>query len=109
MRLIKAPVTHSRAPLPQHARMRAAQTRTSHHVDVGCAMGYMLRRYGTLSRFLHDGRICPTNNAVEQGLRGVAFGKKAWFSCGFDRGGERAEAMYSLIVTAKLNNVDPHA
>ena len=28
---------------------------------------------------------------------------------GSDRGGERAAAIYSLIVTAKLNDVDPRA
>ena len=42
-------------------------------------------------------------------LRGVALGRKAWLFAGSDRGGERAAAMYSLIVTAKLNNVDPRA
>ena len=28
---------------------------------------------------------------------------------GSDRGGDRAAAMYSLIISAKLNNVDPRA
>jgi transposase len=36
-------------------------------------------------------------------------GRKAWLFAGSDRGGERAAAMYSLIVTAKLNDVDPRA
>lgn len=39
----------------------------------------------------------------------MALGRKAWLFCGSDRGGERAAAMYSLIVTAKLNDVDPRA
>jgi len=39
----------------------------------------------------------------------VALGRKAWLFAGSDRGGERAAAMYSLIVTAKLNDVDPRA
>jgi uncharacterized protein YbjT (DUF2867 family) len=50
-----------------------------------------------------------TNNAAERALRGVALGRKAWMFAGSDRGGERAAAMYSLIVTAKLNGVDPRA
>ena len=61
------------------------------------------------SRFLDDGRICLTNDAAERALRGVALGRKAWLFAGSDRGGERAAAMYSLIVTAKLNDVDPRA
>lgn len=39
----------------------------------------------------------------------IALGRKSWLFAGSDRGGERAAAMYSLIVTAKLNNVDPRA
>jgi transposase len=42
-------------------------------------------------------------------LRGIAPGRKAWLFAGSDRGGERAAVIYSLIVTAKLNDVDPRA
>ena len=59
--------------------------------------------------FLDDGRICMSNNAAERSLRGVALGRKSWLFCGSDRGGQRAAAMYSLIVTAKMNGVDPQA
>ena len=38
-----------------------------------------------------------------------ALGRKSWLFCGSDRGGQRAAVMYSLIGTAKLNNVDPQA
>jgi transposase len=72
-------------------------------------MDYMLKRWEVFTRFLGDGRICLTNNAAERGLRGIALGRKAWLFAGSDRGGERAAAMYSLIITAKLNDVDPRA
>jgi transposase len=36
-------------------------------------------------------------------------GRKSWLFCGSDRGGQRAAAMYSLVVTAKMNGVDPQA
>ena len=49
----------------------------------------------------------PFNNAAERALRGIALGRKSWLFAGSDRGGERAAAMYSLIVTAKLNSTDP--
>ena len=58
---------------------------------------------------LNDGRIGLTNNAAERALRGVALGRRAWLFAGSDQGGERAAAMYSLIITAKLNDVDPRA
>jgi transposase len=72
-------------------------------------MDYMLRRWPTFTRFVEDGRICLTNNAAERALRGIAVGRKAWLFAGSDRGGERAAAIYSLIATAKLNDVDPRA
>jgi hypothetical protein len=43
------------------------------------------------------------------GIRSIALGRKSWLFAGSDRGGQRAAAMYSLIVTAKLNDVDPQA
>jgi len=51
----------------------------------------------------------PDNNAAERALRGIAIGRKAWLFAGSDRGGERAAAIYSLIVAARLNDVDPRA
>jgi transposase len=46
---------------------------------------------------------------AERALRGLALGRKAWLFAGSDRGAERAAIMYSLIVTAKLNEIDPLA
>lgn len=89
--------------------MRGERARLSRHADVAKAMDYMLKRWDAFTRFLGDGRICLTNNAAERALRGIALGRKAWLFAGSDRGGERAAAMYSLIATAKLNDVDPRA
>ena len=50
-----------------------------------------------------------TNNAAERALRGIALGRKSWLFAGSDRGGQRAAVMYSLIVSAKMNDVDPQA
>ena len=72
-------------------------------------MDYMLKRWPAFTQFLDDGRICLSNNAAERALRGIALGRKSWLFAGSDRGGQRAAAMYSLIVTAKLNDVDPQA
>jgi hypothetical protein len=91
------------------AWMREHRGRLSRHADLAKAMDYMLKRWKAFTRFLDDGRICPTNNAAERELRGVALGRKAWLFAGSDRGGERAAAMYSLLATAKLNRVDPRA
>ena len=89
--------------------MQAERRKLSRHSPVAKAMDYMLRRWDLFARFLDDGRICLTNNAAERALRGIALGRKSWLFAGSDRGGVRAAAMYTLIGTAKLNNVDPQA
>lgn len=89
--------------------MRAERARLSRHNDVAKAMDYMLTRWDGFTRFLGDGRICLTNNVAERALRGIALGRKSWLFAGSDRGGQRAAAMYTLIVTAKMNDVDPQA
>ena len=89
--------------------MRSERARLSRHADVAKAMDYMLKRWAAFPRFLSDGRICLTNNAAERALRGIAIGRKNWLFAGSDRGGERAASMYTLIATAKLNNIDPQA
>jgi transposase len=57
----------------------------------------------------NTGKVCITNNAAERGLRGIALGRKSWLFAGSDRGGQRAAMMYSLIISAKLNDIDPQA
>ena len=89
--------------------MRAERTRLSRHAETAKAIDYVLTRWPTFTRFLDDGRICLSNNAAERALRGVALGRRAWLFAGSDRGGERAAAMYTLIATAKLNNINPQA
>ena len=89
--------------------MRESRGKLSRHSPAAKAMDYMLTRWETFARFLGDGRICLTNNAAERALRGIALGRRSWLFAGSDRGGERAAAMVSLIVTAKLNGVDPRA
>src|SRR3954451_2321574 len=91
------------------AWMRAERVRLSRHAETAKAIDYMLKRWPAFTRFLDDGRICLSNNAAERALRGIALGRKSWLFAGSDRGGQRAAAIYSLIVTAKLNDVDPQA
>ena len=89
--------------------IRAERAKLSRHYGVTKALDYMLTRWPAFTRFLEDGRICLTNNAAERALRGLALGRKSWLFAGSARGAERAAVMYTLIQTAKLNDVDPQA
>src|SRR2546429_3677379 len=103
----------SRSDADPHADLeswlREQRAKLSRGNALAKVMDYMLKRWPAFTRFLDDGRICLSNNAAERALRGIALGRKSWLLAGSDRRGKRAAVMYSLIVTAKLNDVDPQA
>ena len=91
------------------AWLREKRGRLSRSASVAEPIDYMLKRWDRFARFIDDGRICLTNNAAERALRGFALGRKSWLFAGSDRGAERAAVMATLIMSAKLNDVDPQA
>jgi transposase len=91
------------------AWLRERRAKLSGQSETGKAIDYSRKRWTALTRFLDDGRLCMSNNAAEREIRTVAVGRKNWTFAGSDEGGHRAAASYTLIATAKLNDVDPHA
>jgi transposase len=89
--------------------MRQQRTLLSSGNDTAKAINYLLNRWAAFTRFLDDGRVCLSNNAAERALRGVAVGRRNWTFAGSDAGGHRAAAVYTLIETCKMNDVDPQA
>ncbi len=89
--------------------LRQQRARLSSKNDVAKAIQYSLKRWPALTRFLDDGRLCMSNNAAERAVRCIAVGRKNWIFAGSDEGGRRAAAVYTLIETAKLNDIDPQA
>ena len=87
--------------------LREERNKLSRSSNVLKPINYMLKRWDGFARFIDDGRICLTNNAAERSLRGLALGRKAWLFAGSDRGADRAAIMLTLIMTARLNQVDP--
>ncbi len=73
------------------------------------AIGYCLKRWGALTRYLDDGDLPIDNNWVENRIRPTALGRQNWLFAGSLRAGKRAEAVLSLIHSAKLNALDPYA
>lgn len=76
---------------------------------LGRALLYAINRWKPLQRFLDDGNVNIDNNPVENAIRGVALGRKNYLFCGSEGGGHRAALFYSLIETAKLHALEPHA
>jgi hypothetical protein len=73
------------------------------------AITYAFNQWSALSRYLDDGRIEIDNNAAERSVCGIAIGRKNYLFLGSDLGGERAATMYSLIGSAKLNDINHEA
>ena len=89
--------------------LRAQRARVSKRSEIGKAIDYSLKRWTALTRFLDDGRLCISNNAAERALRGIAVGRHNWTFAGSDEGGRRAAAIYTLVESCKLNDIDPQA
>jgi len=92
-----------------HAWMHSALTLVSKKSELASAIRYALSRWAALTRYRDDGRLEIDNNAAERALRAVALGRKNWLFAGSDTGGERAAAIYSLLGSAKLNDLNPEA
>jgi transposase len=95
--------------LELEAWLREQRAKLSGQSETAKAIAYSLTRWAALTRFLDDGRLCMSNNAAEREIRAVAVGRKNWTFAGSDEGGRRAAAIYTLIATAKLNDIDPQA
>ena len=92
-----------------HEWMQSTLTKVSRKSEIAGAIVYALGRWPALLRYCTDGLLEIDNNAAERALRAVAIGRKNYLFAGSDAGGERAAAMYSLIGSAKLNDLDPEA
>jgi transposase len=92
-----------------HAWLEQQLARIPKGSDLAVAIRYALTRFTALSRYLDDGTLEIDNNIAERAIRGLAVGRKNWLFAGSDTGGQRAAAIYSLIETAKLNDINPEA
>lgn len=73
------------------------------------AIRYAITRRIELERFLNDGRIDIDNNTVERAIRPQTITRKNALFAGSDGGGQTWATLATLLATAKLNGVDPHA
>jgi hypothetical protein len=87
----------------------AAERKLSARSALAEALRYTIKRRTALTRFATDARLEPDNNIAENAMRGIALGRRNWLFAGSHAGGKRAAAMYSILQTAKLNDVNPEA
>jgi transposase len=73
------------------------------------AIDYTLRRWPSLIRYAVTGHLPIDNNCAENVIRPIALGRKNWLHYGSERAGHRAAAIQSLLITAKINGLNPAA
>jgi transposase len=85
----------------------ASLARISGKSDLAKAIRYSLSRWTALTRYMQDGRLEMSNNAAERAMKPPVLGRKNYLFCGSDAGGQRAACLYTIIETAKLNDINP--
>ena len=89
--------------------LKQQRARVSPKSRLGEKLGYIARHWNDLQLFLADGRIEMDSNSVENPIRPVALKRKNALCAGHDEGAAAWGRIASLIETAKLNRVNPHA
>lgn len=75
---------------------------------LGKAVGYTLNQWTRLKAFLDYPEVTPDNNMAENAIRPFVVGRKNWLFAGTIDGAKASASIYSLIETAKANNIEPY-
>lgn len=75
---------------------------------LGKAVTYTLGQWDKLIRYLESPYLTPDTNRVENKIRPFVVGRKNWLFSGSPRGANAMAGLYSLIETARANDIDPY-
>lgn len=75
---------------------------------IGKAFAYFESEYEYLIGYLKDGRLEPDNGFTERSIRKFAIGRNNWMFSDTEDGANASALLYSLVVTAKTNGVNPY-
>lgn len=88
-----------------HRELVAARPTVRLSSKLSEAIGYVLNRWDAMTRFTTDGRYAIDNNLAERSIRPSVIGRKNYEFFGSDRGGESGCIWYTLIQSARRNQV----
>ena len=75
---------------------------------LGKALHYLREQWPYLVRYLEDGRLELSNNRAERSIKPFVIGRKNWLFSNTPAGAQSSAVIYSLIETAKENDLDPY-
>jgi transposase len=90
-----------------HEWLREHEGTVPESTKLGDAIGYALRAWPELERYLDSWQLTPDNNACERGIRPFVMGRKNWVMSGSPAGAKSSGELYTLIETAKANGWNP--
>lgn len=74
---------------------------------LGSAITYSLNQERFLRNYVLDGHLEMSNNRAERAIKPFVIGRKNWLFSNTPRGAEASAIIYSIIETAKLNDLNP--
>ena len=76
---------------------------------LGDALGYLLQQWPKLIRYVEDGRLAIDTNLAENAIRPFALGRRNWLFSDTVNGARASASLYSLVQTARANELEPYA
>jgi transposase len=84
-----------------------AETQVPPGSHIGKAISYTLKQWPYVMKYVHYGEVEIDTNWVENQIRPFALGRRNWLFIGNERSAQIGALFYSLIQSAKLNNLNP--
>lgn len=75
---------------------------------IGKAIFYFIGQLPKLGYFIENPVVGPDTNIVENAIRPFAIGRKNWMFSDTARGADASANLFSLVITARANNLDPY-
>jgi transposase len=72
------------------------------------AIHYTLNQWDTLIGYCEDGQLHISNALAENAIRPFAVGRRNWLFADTSRGAHASATIFSLIETAKANDIEPY-
>lgn len=74
--------------------------------DSGKAVNYALGQWSNFVNYLESAELTPDNNIIENAIRPFVIGRKNWLFSNTPRGARSSAVLYSLVESAKDNNLN---
>ena len=92
--------------LHEWANALVAQTLPSG--KLGDALGYLIKQWPKLIRYVDDSRLAIDTNLAENAIRPFALGRRNWLFADTVKGAKASASLYSLVQTARANELEPY-